>query len=198
MMAAPSSGTPLVMTTASPTLAPPVVTRRSFSTSPSIVPAMIGRSRPCVISVWPPTSVTSSSSHAAWSSAKRASTDASVVAPAGRSSVARNHRARAPRTAMSFAFTWSAYQPISGGRERDRVAGRDEISVAHVDDRGIFTDPGPDDDAGILELVLVEDRLQRVGTKLADWQGPHADDQYTRRRLGAAQIRSLSRSEVRS
>jgi hypothetical protein len=46
--------------------------------------------------------------------------------------------------------------------------------------------------------VLVEDRLQRVGTKLADWQELHADDQYTRRRLGAAQIRSLSRSEVRS
>ena len=51
MMAAPSSGTPLVITIASPTRAPPVVTSLSFSTSPSIVPAMIGRSRPCVISV---------------------------------------------------------------------------------------------------------------------------------------------------
>src|SRR5262245_4851912 len=113
MMAAPSSGTPLVMTTASPTRAPPVVTRRSFSTSPSIVPAMIGRSRPCVTSVWPPTSATSSSSHAACSSAKSRSTDASVVEPAGKSSVARNHRGRAPRTAMSLALTWSAYQPTS-------------------------------------------------------------------------------------
>ena len=51
MMAAPSSGTPLVITTASPTRAPPVVTSLSFSTSPSIVPATIGRLRPCVISV---------------------------------------------------------------------------------------------------------------------------------------------------
>src|SRR2546425_2080897 len=113
MMAAPSSGTPLVITTASPTRAPPVVTSLSFSTSPSIVPATIGRSRPCVISVWPPTRATSSSSQAAWSSVKSASTDASLVAPAGSSSVARNHRGRAPRTAMSFALTCSAYHPIS-------------------------------------------------------------------------------------
>src|SRR4029450_3054618 len=85
-----------------------------------------------------------------------------------------------------------------GGRERDRIAGGDEISVAHVDDRGIFTDPGPDDDAGLLELVLAEARLQRVGTELADWQQLHAGTQYTWRRRGAIQIRSLSRSAVRS
>src|SRR5256712_4058878 len=113
MMAAPSSGTPLVITTASPTRAPPVVTSLSLSTSPSIVPATIGRSSPCVISVWPPTSATPSSSHAAWRSAKRASTDAWLVPPGGSSSVARNHRGRAPRTAMSFTLTLSAYHPMS-------------------------------------------------------------------------------------
>src|SRR2546429_3790 len=113
MIAAPSSGTPLVSTTASPTRAPPVVTSRSFATSPSIAPTTIGRSRPCVISVWPPTSATSSSSHAAWSWSKSDATAASVVAPGGSRSVARNQRGRAPRTAMSLALTWSAYQPIS-------------------------------------------------------------------------------------
>ena len=61
-----------------------------------------------------------------------------------------------------------------GGREGNGIAGGDEISVAHVDDGGIFTDPGTDDDAGILDLVLLEDRLQRVGTELADWQRLHA------------------------
>src|SRR5207245_5078238 len=97
----------------SPTRAPPVVTSLSFATSPSIAPTTIGRSRPCVISVWPPTSATSSSSHAAWSSAKIDVTDASVVVSDGSRSVARNQRGRAPRTAMSLALTWSAYQPIS-------------------------------------------------------------------------------------
>src|SRR6266446_5513100 len=113
VIAAPSSGTPLVSTTASPTRAPPVVTSRSFATSPSIAPTTIGQSRPCVISVWPPTSATSSSSHAAWSWSKSDATAASVVAPGGSRSVARNQRGRAPRTAMSLALTWSAYQPIS-------------------------------------------------------------------------------------
>src|SRR5437870_1400678 len=57
--------------------------------------------------------MTSSSSHAACRSANRASTEASVVAPAGSSRVARNHRGRAPRTAMSLALTCRAYHPIS-------------------------------------------------------------------------------------
>ncbi len=64
--------------------------------------------------------------------------------------------------------------PDLGGRERDGIARRDEVPVAHVDDGGIFTDLGTDDDAGILGVMLVEDRLQRVGTELADWQGLHA------------------------
>ncbi len=65
--------------------------------------------------------------------------------------------------------------PDLGRRERDRIARRDKVPVAHVDDRSVFTDPGTDDDAGILGVVLVEDRLQRLGTKLADWQRLHAD-----------------------
>ena len=39
---------------------------------------------------------------------------------------------------------------------------------------GVLTDPWPDDDAGIPEGVLVEDRLQRLGTELANWQDAHA------------------------
>ena len=58
--------------------------------------------------------------------------------------------------------------------EGDRVRRRHEIAVAHVDDRCVFTDFRTDDDAGIPERVLVEDRLQRLGTKLADWQELHA------------------------
>src|SRR3989442_1413434 len=60
------------------------------------------------------------------------------------------------------------------GGERDRVGGGHEIAVAHVDDRRVLTDLRTDDDAGIPERVLVEDRLQRLGTKLADWQELHA------------------------
>src|SRR5438477_405053 len=60
------------------------------------------------------------------------------------------------------------------GGERNRVGGGHEIAVAHVDDRRVLTDLRTDDDAGIPERVLVEDRLQRLGTKLADWQELHA------------------------
>ncbi len=108
MMAAPSTGTPFVMTTASPTCAPPVVTSLSLATSPSMVPATIGRVRPCVTSVCPPTSAISSSSHAAASSARSAVAVPSVVVPSGSSSVARNQSGRAPRTATSLALTATA------------------------------------------------------------------------------------------
>ncbi len=74
---------------------------------------------------------------------------------------------------MSFALTWRP--PDLGGRERDGVARGDEVPVTDVDDGGIFTEPGTDDDAGIRARVPVKDRLQRVGTKLADWQRLHAD-----------------------
>src|SRR5256886_6650587 len=60
------------------------------------------------------------------------------------------------------------------GGERDRVGGGHEIAVAHVDDRRVLTDLRTDDDAGIPERVLLDDRLQRLGTKLADWQELHA------------------------
>ncbi len=113
MMAAPSRGTPLVRTMASPIRAPPVVTSLSFATSPSMVPIAIGRSSPYVTSVWPPTRATSSSSHAAPSCAKSVVTAASSVRPSGSSRVARNQRGLAPRTAMSFAFTCSAYHASS-------------------------------------------------------------------------------------
>ena len=113
MMAAPSSGTPLVRSTRSPGRAPAVVTSRSLATSPSMAPTTMGRSSPAVISVCPPTSETPISPHASAISAKSPSTLDSVVCPSGKSSVARNHRGRAPRTARSLAFTWTAYRPIS-------------------------------------------------------------------------------------
>ena len=73
----------------------------------------MARGSPAVTSVWPPISATPSSAHASPRSAKRRSTVASVAPPSGRSTVARNHVGRAPRTAMSLALTWSAYQPAS-------------------------------------------------------------------------------------
>src|SRR6059036_3953187 len=57
--------------------------------------------------------------------------------------------------------------------EGDRVRRRHEIAVAGIDDRSVFTDSRTDDDAGIPNRVLVEDRLQCLGTKLADWQELH-------------------------
>ena len=112
-MAAPSSGAPLVRSSVSPTRAPPVVTSRSLATSPSMQPDTMTRGSPAVTSVWPPTRATPSSAHAAASSANSVSTRASDALPSGRSTVARNHSGRAPRTARSLAFTCSAYQPAS-------------------------------------------------------------------------------------
>src|SRR5262249_44107920 len=80
-----------------------------------------------------------------------------------------------------------------GGRERDGIARRDEVPVAHVDDRGIFTDLGTDDDAGILGVVLVEDRLQRVGTELAYWQGLQVGETSKPGRPGQSWPRRLQR-----
>src|SRR5262245_32769841 len=113
MMAAPSSGTPLVRSTASPTCAPPVVTSASLPTSPSMVPTTIGRGRPAVTSVWPPTRATLTAAQASATSAKSCSTSPSWLFPSGRSTVARNQRGVAPRTARSLALTCRAYQPIS-------------------------------------------------------------------------------------
>src|SRR5919204_467737 len=56
-MDTPSTGKPLVRRMASPTWTPALVTRRSRLTSPSMCPERIGRSRPTVISVCPPTRV---------------------------------------------------------------------------------------------------------------------------------------------
>ena len=113
MMEVPSTGTPFVTTRTSPGRAPPVVTSRALSTSPSMVPTTMGRSSPGVTSVWPPTSATPWAWHAAPSWAKSVVTSASVVRPSGRRHVARNHRGTAPRTARSLALTTSAYQPRS-------------------------------------------------------------------------------------
>jgi len=104
-IAAPSSGTPLVSSSASPGCAPPVVTRRSFATSPSMQPETMARGSPAVTSVWPPIRVTSSSAHASPMSANSPSTASSVAPPSGSRTVARNQSGRAPRTATSLAFT---------------------------------------------------------------------------------------------
>ena len=109
-----------------------------------------GRSRPCVTSVWPPTSATSSSSHASASWAKSAADRVLVgLRRSGSSSVARNQRGRAPRTAMSLALTCSAYQPSSSVANVMGSAVGDEIAVADVDDGGVLADPRPHDHAGI-------------------------------------------------
>ena len=107
----PSMAIPLVRITRSPGRAPAVVTSSPFATSPSIVPEMIGRGRPSVISVWPPIMVTPSASHASESWSNIRSTSAGEM-PTGSNAVARNHFGSAPQHATSFAFTWTAYQPI--------------------------------------------------------------------------------------
>src|SRR5215472_1864155 len=99
--------------TASSPRAPPVVTSASLPTSPSMVPTTIGRGRPAVTSVWPPTRATPSTVQASATSAKSCSTCPSWLFPSGRRTVARNQRGVAPRTARSLALTCRAYQPIS-------------------------------------------------------------------------------------
>jgi glutamate formiminotransferase len=62
---------------------------------------------------------------------------------------------------------------VVGGKGHG-IGGGHEIAVAEIDDGRVFTDAGTDDDAGISDGIPVEDRLQRVGTELPDWQDPHA------------------------
>ena len=105
--AVPSTANAPPNSSASPGRAPPVVTSSSAATSPSMVPATMGRSMPLVTSVCPPTRSISSSRHAAARSSMMAWTPAHVV-PGGSSNVARNQRGVAPRTAMSLALTATA------------------------------------------------------------------------------------------
>ena len=64
--------------------------------------------------------------------------------------------------------------PGGVGGERDRIRRRDQVAITQVDDGGVLSDARADDDAGIPDGVLVEDRLQRLGTELPDWQDAHA------------------------
>ena len=109
--AVPSIAMPFVISTTSPGSMFSPRTISSRAASPSIAPTMIGRSRPIVISVCPPTSSISSASHADVIWLKIAAGRLSG-APGGSSAVARNHAGRAPMQAMSFALTCTAYQPI--------------------------------------------------------------------------------------
>ena len=102
-----SMAAPPVRMAASPGRAPALESGSRPSRSPSIVPQTIGRSRPAVHSVCPPTRRTSSRRQASAKSAKTAST-ASGSASTGRRSVAMKNRGRAPHTATSFALTVTA------------------------------------------------------------------------------------------
>ena len=149
MIAAASIGKPLVSSTLSPGHAPPVVISRSGATSPSSVPTTIGRSRPWVISVWPPTSVIPSGAHAARICPKIASASAASARPPGNSTVAIIQRGVAPVVARSLAFTWTAYQPIWSVAKVIGIGLGDQIAVAHVDHGGVFPHAGADDHARI-------------------------------------------------
>ena len=108
--AVPSMASPLVTMMLSPSWAPPVVMRRSRSTSPSIVPITMGRWMPWVTSLWPPIRVTPKSRQLCIRSSKR-SLASSCVNDCGTRSVARNQRGVAPVQATSLAQTWTAYHP---------------------------------------------------------------------------------------
>ena len=104
IIAVPSIAIPEVIITSSPKLAADVFTVSDGAASPSMVPAIIGRGSPIVISVCPPISIIPSSVAASWSWANL-SLAVEAGSFSGRNSVPRNHFGVPPDAAMSLALT---------------------------------------------------------------------------------------------
>ena len=168
MMEVPSTGTPFVSTRTSPGRAPPVVTSRALSTSPSMVPTTMGRSSPGVTSVWPPTRATRCDS-ARGAELREERGDLRL----GGTPLGKETRGQEParNRAAHGEVVGVDHQGVPAQvlrHERDRIRRGDQVAVAHVEHGRVLADPGPDDDPRIRHRVPGQELTEQGRTELAE------------------------------